>query len=291
MAKRLGFIGLGNMGSRLANNLLEDHGEIVVWDRSQERRAERPVGEAEVSDTIEGVIDRADIIFISVFNDAADEDVFEDILRRDITGKYFIDFSTVSPDTTIELAHAVEQKGGQLLDAGISGSILQVETRQLIIFIGGDKSAFNDCRSYIEPLGKQTFYMGASGFGMKGKLCVNLLLGVGLQSLAESLALAQKMGIEKQLMIEVLDSTAVISPSQKSKLELAAKDDYSFINFSLELMYKDFGIIEQQAQKAAAPVPAATAARQVAAIGVAKDIKADFAAVIQIMENLANIKK
>jgi 3-hydroxyisobutyrate dehydrogenase len=291
MAKQLGFIGLGAMGSRLAGNLSEDHGNIVVWDRSKERRAERPVGKAQVLETIEDVVEQADIIFISVFDDAADEDVFKHILAQDISGKYFIDFSTVSPDTTLRLAEAAAQKGAHLLDAGLSGSLAAVESRQLVIFVGGDKSAWDSCRQYIEPLAENTFYLGPSGFGMKAKLCVNLLLGVGMQSLAESLALAQKLGIEKPQMIEVLDSTAVLSPSQKSKLELAAKDDYSSVSFSLDLMYKDFGIIAQQAQKAAVPLLATMGARQAAAIGAAKGIKADFAAVIKVTEDLASIKK
>jgi 3-hydroxyisobutyrate dehydrogenase len=290
MAERLGFIGLGNMGSRLAANISADHGPLTVWDRTASTMDERSPKNAQTVDSIEELVRTSDIVFICVSNDEADRDVFSHIVTEPLAGKVIVDCSTVSPHISVELAKEVEEKGGKMLDAGLSGSVPQVEVRKLIIVVGGDSHTYESCKKYLEPLSDRTFYMGLSGSGLVMKLCINILLGVGVQSLAEAIVLGQKSGLDRTAIIDVLAATAVVSPSQKIKLETAKQESYSVVAFALSLMYKDFGLMIDQAQRVNAPLPITAASRQIAASALATGQDADFSVIIKTLENMAHVK-
>jgi 3-hydroxyisobutyrate dehydrogenase len=289
MVKQLGFIGLGNMGSRLAANLYDDHGNMMVWDRTAAVAKERAPKGVNITYTIEDLVHACDIIFLSISDDEADKEVINRIASQDLKNKTVIDFSTVAPNTSSQLSQTIREKNGDMLDVGVSGSTPQVEARSLVILVGGDEKVFKACEAYIRPLGSATYYMGTNGSGLKMKLCINALLGIGVQAIAEALVLGERSGLERGKIIEVLSETAVVSPSQKLKLELAKSGDYSRVAFALRLMYKDFGLILDQAQAVAAPMPVTAASRQIAASGIAAGKEADFAAVIGILEQMAAV--
>jgi 3-hydroxyisobutyrate dehydrogenase-like beta-hydroxyacid dehydrogenase len=289
MAKQLGFIGLGNMGSRLATNLYADQGNMFVWDRTSATAKNRAPKGAKVAATIDDLVSACDVIFLSVSDDEADMEVIGQIATQKLKGKTIIDFSTVSPAASIRLAQTVRDRNGEMLDVGVSGSTPQVESRSLVILVGGDEKVFKACEAFISPLGSATYYMGVTGNGLKMKLCINALLGIGAQSIAEALVLGERSGLKRDNVIEVLSSTAVVSPSQKIKLDLAREGDYSKVAFALRLMYKDFGLILDLAQEVAAPMPITAASRQIAAVGIAEEKEVDFAAVIGILESMAKV--
>lgn len=290
MTQTLGFIGLGNMGSRLANNIFKDNGNLLVWDRTRDKLTEyAPLGSS-LADSITELVASSDVTFISISNDAAMKEVVEEICKQNLANKIIVDFSTITPETSRELADRIADKGGRMLDSPVSGSTPQVEARALTIFVGGSRDTFESVRSCIEPLGRATHYMGENGSGLKMKLAVNLLLGVGIASLAESLVLAQKLGIEKTAAIEALSGTAVLSPSQTAKLELAKKDDYAEATFSLELMHKDLGLVLDEAKKQNITLGITEAAKQLADSSM-PSADADFAVMIQTAEQSAGLEK
>jgi 3-hydroxyisobutyrate dehydrogenase-like beta-hydroxyacid dehydrogenase len=289
MAKTLGFIGLGNMGSRLAANLAKDNGSIAVWNRDTAKLASKAPPNADLAKTIPDLVATSDIIFISISDDSAARDVMGQITSQGLDGKLVVDFSTIDPDTAKSLAELVAAKGGQMLDAAVSGSTPQVEARALTIFVGGPKEAFDAVRQLIEPLGRATHYMGENGSGLKMKLCVNAMLGIGIAALAEALTLAQKLGLDKATAIDALSGTAVMSASQTSKLDLAKRDDYSHVTFSLELMHKDLGLVLEQAQAHSVTLPVTRAAERLTVIGVEQGLNADFAVMIRLREQLAGL--
>lgn len=183
-----------------------------------------------------------------------------------------------------------KEKGVQMIDAAVSGSVPQVEDGSLVIFVGGEQRTYDACKSILNVLGKETFYLGPSGMGSNMKLVVNTLLGLGLQSLAEALALGEKAGLQRTQLIEVLKHTSVISPRQKAALENAERREYP-ANFPLPLMSKDFGLIIRQASDLVVPMPATAAAQQIYAIAETKGIKGDVAAIIRVMEELAGVSE
>jgi 3-hydroxyisobutyrate dehydrogenase len=260
-----------------------------VWDRTRATAKQRAPEGATVVETLEALVAACDIIFISVSDDEADSEVIDRIAAQQLQNKIIIDFSTISPSMSMRLARRVREAHGEMLDVGVSGSTPQVEARSLVILVGGEEKVFGACEAFIQPLGAATYYMGANGNGLKMKLCINTLLGIGAQAIAEALVLGERSGLDRDQVIEVLGSTAVVSPSQKIKLELAKNGDYSQVAFALRLMYKDLGLILDQAQAVAAPMPVTAASRQIAAVGMAQEKEVDFAAVIGVLERMAAI--
>jgi len=200
--------------------------------------------------------------------------------------------STVSPRMSRRLHDAARAKGVAVLDAPVSGSTPQAEQGQLVIFVGGEEDVYQESQPLLAVLGSKTLYMGPGGSGTTMKLCANTLLGLGVQALAEAFALGEKGGLSRQRLVEVLGETAVISPSQRSKLENVRKDEYPAA-FPLRLMFKDFGLIAETAMELSVPMPATAAAVQVAAAEHGRQLVAhsdeDFSVVVRTMERLAGV--
>jgi 3-hydroxyisobutyrate dehydrogenase-like beta-hydroxyacid dehydrogenase len=198
----------------------------------------------------------------------------------------------VSPATSRRLHEAAGGKGASALDAPVSGTTSVAEQGQLVIFVGGDKAVFQRCQPILAVLGREAFHMGPAGTGATMKLCTNTLLGVGLQALAEAVAFGLKAGLERDRLVEVLADTAVVSPSQKSKLENVRKESYPAA-FPLRLMFKDYRLILDTAMNLPSAMPATAAAEQVCAVEFARESAAgrdeDFSSVVRTMEQLAKV--
>ena len=292
---RVGFIGLGAMGSRMAGRLLAAHHDVVVYNRTLERARPLEQRGAMVAATPRELAAGAEIVCSSVANDAALEQVMfgpDGALAGTRTGTIVIEMSTVNPRTSRQLHEAARSKGVSVLDAPVSGSTVQAEEGQLVIFVGGEEDVYQKCQPILGVLGSKTFYLGTSGAGATMKLCVNTLLGLGVQALAEAIALGVKAGLPRERFLQVLGETAVVSPSQTSKLENARKDEYPAA-FALRLMFKDFGLILETAMELSVSMPATAAAVQVAAAEHARQLAAhseeDFSVVVRAMERLAAV--
>ena len=292
---RVGFIGLGAMGSRMASRLLAAHHDVVVYNRTPERARPLEQGGAKVATTPHELAAGVDVVLSSVANDAALEQVMfgpDGALAGTRAGATVIEMSTVNPRTSRRLHEAARGKGVSVLDAPVSGSTVQAEQGQLVIFVGGEEDVYQKCQPILAALGSKTFYLGPSGAGATMKLCVNTLLGLGVQALAEAIALGLKAGLPRERFLQVLGETAVVSPSQKAKLENARKDEYPAA-FALRLMFKDFGLIVGTAMELSVPMPATAAAVQVAAAEHARQLAAhvdeDFSVVVRVMERLAGV--
>ncbi|HEX2714050.1 MAG TPA: NAD(P)-dependent oxidoreductase, partial [Candidatus Acidoferrales bacterium] len=236
----------------------------------------------------------ADLVFSSVANDAALEQVMfgpDGALAGARAGAVIIEMSTVKPASSRRLHDAARSKGIAVLDAPVSGSTQQAEQGQLVIFVGGEQDVYQKCQPLLEVLGSKTSYLGASGAGATMKLCVNTLLGLGVQALAEAIALGVKAGLPRERFLEVLGETLVVSPSQKAKLANARQNEYPPA-FALRLMFKDFGLILETAIELSVAMPATAAAVQVAAAEHARQLAAqrdeDFSVVIRAMERLGS---
>src|SRR5882724_10649969 len=264
---RVGFIGLGAMGSRMAGRLLAARHDVLVYNRTPERTRPLEQGGAKVAPTAKQLAAGVDVVCSSVANDAALEEVMfgpDGALAGARPGAVVIEMSTVSPRTSRRLHEAARSKGVAVLDAPVSGSTVQAEQGQLVIFVGGEEDVYQKCQPILAVLGSKTFYLGPSGAGATMKLCVNTLLGLGVQALAEAIALGVKAGLPRERFLEVLGETAVVSPSQKAKLENVRTNEYPPA-FALRLMFKDFGLIVETAMELSVPMPATAAAVQVAA--------------------------
>lgn len=290
MMKIPGFIGMGRMGSHMATRLLA-RGKVAIYDRSKEKSLAMGRAGALVAETPADLAAHSDVVLVSVTDDAAVEQVMfgpDGALSRLREGSLIIDLSTVSPRASRLLYEAAREKGAAMIDAAVSGSVPQVDQGSLLIFVGGDRETYERCLPILQVLGEHIFYMGSSGMGTTMKLVVNALLGAGMQALAEAIALGEKAGLEKGLLLEVLEQTTVLTPGQKSKLANVKGDQYPTL-FALSLMHKDLGLVLRQAAELSVSMPATAAAEQMSTEAMAQEMDADFSIMIRFMQELAGI--
>src|ERR1700682_1589288 len=288
----LGFIGIGNMGSRIAKRLLEHGYQLMAYNRSREAAEAVVKYGATVADSIAELAAEADVILSSLTNDDAVKSVYTDPqgvfahLRR---GSAIIEMSTVLPATSRELYKLSREAGVKFLDSPVSGSTPSAEEGTLTLFCGGGEELFLAAQPIFSSIARQYFYLGGRGSGTAMKLVANTLLGVGMQAIAESVALGQKEGLDRHRLLEVLSHTAVIAPAHLGKLSRADLGDYS-PQFSIRLMNKDFRLVLETAAAAKVPMPATAAAFQMNVAEFEESKEEDFSAVIKLMESLARLE-
>jgi 3-hydroxyisobutyrate dehydrogenase-like beta-hydroxyacid dehydrogenase len=284
---------MGGMGSRMATRLVDAGYALTIYNRARERTHTLEQRGASVAALPATLAAGSDVVFSSVADDAAVRSVMlgqGGALAAARPGTVFVDMSTVSPGTSRGLHEAALERGVAFLDAPVSGTTSIAEQGQLVIFVGGRESVYERCKPLLGVLGRESFYMGVSGAGAMMKLCVNTLLGVGMQALAEALAFGLKGGLQRDRLLEVIGSTAVVSRSQISKLKNAAVHAYP-PEFPLRLMSKDFGLIAETAMHLSAAMPSTAAAEKMCAVELARQSAAgrdeDFSSIIRAMERIA----
>ncbi|HYZ85745.1 MAG TPA: NAD(P)-dependent oxidoreductase [Bryobacteraceae bacterium] len=262
---RIGFIGLGLMGSRLARRLHSAGWVMRGFERIPERA--RAVSEhgIPIARSIRALTSDSDVIVSSVANDAAVKSVYlgkAGVLSAAKPGTTILELSTISADLSREIHNEASSKGVNLLDVAISGSTSAVEAGTITLLAGGDRNTFERCTPIFETIAGQWFLIGPAGSGVEMKLVVNLLLGVGMEAIAEAVSLGRHLGIEENVLLSVLSETAVIPPAFAGKFEKIKNRDYA-PEFPLRLMYKDLNLIMDAASSSGAKLPAASAARRV----------------------------
>jgi 3-hydroxyisobutyrate dehydrogenase len=289
---RVGFVGVGAMGSRLVRRLLATGFKVAVYDVIR-GNAEGLVGDgASVADSLAALSSTAEVIMSCLTNDDAVQRVFldpEGILAHAARGTIVVEMSTIRPQTSRELAREGATRGIHVLDVAISGSTPAVEQGSVTLLGGGDLEVFAAVEPLFKPIAKQYFHLGPSGSGTAAKLVVNTLLGVGMQAIAEACALGEKEGLAREQLLTFLAKTAVVAPAHVGKLARAARSDYS-PQFPLRLMNKDFRLILETAANLNLGLPVTEAAFQVNSEALAFGPDQDFSIVIREMEERAKEK-
>lgn len=285
----IGFIGLGHMGSHMVPRLIASGYHLTVYDRTREKA--QAIAGAVVAQTPREAAAHSEVIISIVTDDAALEEVMlgqDGVLAGTHAGSVIIDMSTVSPRASRQLFQAAKAQDVAMIDAAVSGSVLQVEQGSLVIFVGGEQETYQQCKPMLGILGQRSFYMGSSGMGTTMKLVVNTLLGLGMQALAEAIALGEKAGLSKDALLDVLGQTAVLTAGQKSKLENVRREQYP-TQFALSLQHKDLRLIMSEADEVSVSMPATAVALQMYTAALTKGMDADFSIMIKFMEQLAGV--
>ena len=288
---KLGFIGLGNMGSRIAQRLL-DHGyPLVAYDMNIAKVEAVVAKRGFAAKNILELTRTVDVILSCLTNDEAVHSVYagpEGVFAQARPGTIVLEMSTISPETSRELHMLGAKSGIEVLDVAISGSTPAAEQGILTLLAGGNKELFHAAEPIFQAIAKQYFLLGGPGSGTAMKLVVNALLGVGMQAIAEAVVLGEKTGLDRKTLLDVLSKTAVVAPAHVGKLARVAINDYS-PQFPLSLMNKDFGLILRAAGKAHVSMPVTEAAFRVNSEELAAGGDEDFSAVLRRMEEVASI--
>jgi 3-hydroxyisobutyrate dehydrogenase len=288
---KLGFVGVGYMGRPIARRLLEAGFKLTAYDRDNSKVEELIRYGATAAESVSELSASCNVVLSCLPTDEAVLNIyrgphgaFANVQR----GSLVIDLSTVYPETSRELSRQGSEHGVEVLDVTISGSTPVAEKGLLTLFGGGNKECFDDAESIFRVIAQKYFYLGPSGSGATMKLVVNTLLGIGMQAIAEAVALGEKAGLDRNRLLEVLSQTAVVAPAHVGKLQRAMKRDYS-PQFPIRLMNKDFGLILNLAAAVGARMPAAGAAFEINARQSDEGAEQDFSAVILQMEKHAHL--
>jgi 3-hydroxyisobutyrate dehydrogenase len=285
---KLGFIGMGNMGSRIAQRLL-DHGyQLAVYDVDVSKFDAIRAQGGTVAKNILELARTADVILSCLTNDEAVRSAYtgtEGVFAGSKPGTVVLEMSTISPESSRELHRLGAKEGVEVLDVAISGSTPAAEQGTLTLLVGGDRELFGAAEPIFQAIAKQYFLLGGSGSGTAMKLVVNTLLGVGMQAIAEAVTFGEKVGLDRERLLEVLSKTAVIAPAHVGKLARVAINNYD-PQFPLRLMNKDFQLILAAAAKEQLRMPATEAAFHVNSDELARNNnnEEDFSAVLRQME-------
>jgi len=247
--EKLGFIGLGNMGHHMAKNLEKAGFPLSVYNRTPEKAAGFRE-QSRVCTSIADLVKNSDVVFTMLTNDDALKAVYEDILSLNITGKLFVDMSTVSLEATAYTAAAIIVKEASFIDAPVAGSTKPAAEGTLIIMAGGEEKDIKRAEPYLQKMGKLIKHLGKNGNGIAAKLSVNYFISTIYQGLAETVLFSERLGLDRRDMLEIINESASGSGATKVKTPLLIEDHYPPA-FTLDLMLKDILL----AHKAGADYP------------------------------------
>jgi 3-hydroxyisobutyrate dehydrogenase len=257
------FIGLGAMGSRMAQNLIAAGHKLRVYNRDRAKTKALADKGATVCATPAEAAKGAEFVVSIVADDGATRAVMlgaEGAVAGAAAGAILIDSSTNTPAMAREVAQAAKAKGCHYLDAPVSGSLVQAQGKELVFMVGGDKAAFDKAQPLFAAMGRMSKLMGGSGAGATIKLVNNMLSGTTTAALAEAAQVAEAAGIDRDAALEILGEGAAGSRLLKSKLPKMFKRDFS-AQFQLELMEKDLRYFLALAQEVDRPAPIASLVR------------------------------
>jgi 3-hydroxyisobutyrate dehydrogenase len=262
IGRRIAFLGLGAMGSRMASRLVAAGHELMVWNRSPERVEQFVAKGARAVSTPANAAEEADIVISMVRDDEAARAVWLDpnsgALKSLSSHAIAIESSTTTPNWARELYAACVGIGVSCIDAPVVGSRPQAEAGQLIFLVGGDAETVKHIEPILLAMGSVIHHTGPAGTGCVVKLMVNALFGVQVAALAELMALASRAGLDPARAIEIVTSTPAASLAAKGAA--ASMLARAFVPlFPIELVEKDFCYALQVAGSAEyAPLTAAT---------------------------------
>ena len=241
--EKLGFIGLGNMGHPMAKNLEKAGFSLSVYNRTTEKAADFKE-KSTVCTTISEVIKNSGIIFTMLTDDTAVQSVYDRILENDLSGKLFVDMSTISREMSKKIKDSVTEKKGSFIDAPVAGSTQPAAEGTLIIMVGGNPEDMDRALPYLEKLGKKVKYLGENGKGLAAKISINYFLAMIYEGLAETVLLSDKLGVSRDNMLEIINDSASGSGATKVKTPLLLNNDFAPA-FALDLMLKDIRLAKE----------------------------------------------
>jgi 3-hydroxyisobutyrate dehydrogenase-like beta-hydroxyacid dehydrogenase len=290
---RVGFIGIGAMGTPMAQHILQAGFPLMVYDRLPARTEPFAALGVPVAESCAEVARRSDVV-ITMIGQVVDElDVVlgtDGVLEGARPGLILIDSSTVGIAASKKMAEAARAKGVAFLDATVSGSVGPAKEGKLAFMVGGERADLDKAQPVLLAMGDRVFHVGPNGAGSAMKVIVNLMIGMTVLTVAETLTLGQKAGLDPHQMLEILGQTAVSSPHLKNKGKMMVERQFEPA-FALKYMQKDFDLIMEAAHDLKTPLFTSAIAHQVyTAANVAGYGELDYAAVIKFLEAAAAIQ-
>lgn len=286
-AMKIGFVGLGIMGSAMAANLQKAGYRLTVWNRSADKCAVLEAGGAMRAASPRAVAECCDIVVSMMSNPAAVAAVRDGdngIIAGLKSGAGFVDMSTVDVETAQTSARLAQERGALFLEAPVAGSRKPAEDATLTIMAAGDRSLYDRALPLFEKLAKKVLFLGDVGSAARMKLANNLVMGGMLTAFCEGMALAAKTGLDLGQFLEVLDAGAMSNPMFRMKGGMVAANGDFPVAFPLRHMQKDLRLALQLAETAGQPLFTTATVNELFKQALAAGLgESDFAAVSRVI--------
>ncbi|MFY0691567.1 MAG: 3-hydroxyisobutyrate dehydrogenase [Paracoccaceae bacterium] len=284
---KIGFIGLGNMGAPMASNLAAAGHEVTGFDTA----TTPPEGVASAASAAEAATGQ-DVVITMLPNGEILRAVADQVIPAMREGAVLLDCSTVDVDSARAVAAQADQSGLLAADAPVSGGIGGASAGTLTFMVGGSEAAFAKLSPLFEIMGQKAVHCGSSGNGQAAKICNNMILGVTMIATCEAFALADKLGLDRQKMFDVVSTSSGYSwtmnaycPAPGVGPQSPADNDYQ-PGFAAELMLKDLRLSQQAAEVVDADTPMGSGATDLYARFVEQEdgLGKDFSAMLPRFE-------
>lgn len=291
---QVAFVGLGVMGSQMVNRLLSKGHTVIGYNRTRLKAqwlvergmqwADSPRAAAAAADTIFAMVTNSDAL-------ASISEGAEGILAGIRAGKIFIDMSTVSPSVSRALALKVREKGADMVDSPVSGSVVTLQEGKLSLMVGGRPETFQRIKPLLEDIGPKVTYVGENGLALAMKIAVNLSLAVQMLAFSEGVLIAEKSGIPRNVAVDVLTHSAIASPMIQYRGPFILQQPQPAW-FDVNMMQKDILLALEMGRQLRVPLPSTAISNEFlsAARGMGLE-KLDFACIFDVLAQMSGIGK
>ncbi len=290
----LGFVGLGVMGSQMVNRLLGKGHAVTGYNRTRSKAQWLIDRGMKWADSPRAVAAAADVTFAMVTNSAAlaaITDGPDGLLAGLSKGKTFIDMSTVSPTVSRALSTKVREKGADMVDSPVSGSVTTLQEGKLSVMVGGRRETFDRVKPLLQDIGPKVTYVGDNGLALSMKIAVNLSLATQMLAFSEGVLLAEKSGITRETAVDVLTHSAVASPMIQYRGPFVLQQPEEAW-FDVNMMQKDMLLALEMGRQLDVPLPTTAISNEflTAARGMGM-AKRDFAVMFDVLAHMSGVAK
>ena len=254
---KIGFIGLGNMGAPMAENLARNGLDVLGFDTDNSIK----LPEITMMPSIPKLLTEVDIIFTMLPSGSVVKEIVNEFIDNFNPKSTLIDCSTIDVKTTKEVCQTLGNKNIHMLDAPVSGGVQGAKSGSLTFMVGGSRDDFDKLRFLFEYMGSRSVYCGKNGSGQTAKICNNMILGVTMIATCEAFALADKLELDREAMFDVVSTSSGYSWSMNSYCPApgvgpkAPSDNNYTPGFSSDLMLKDLTLSQNASSESKASTP------------------------------------
>jgi len=290
----LGYIGLGAMGSRMANRLLDKGHTVTGYNRTRSKAQWLIDRGMKWGDSPRAAAQAADVIFVMVTDSKSLEAVSngsDGFLAGLGQGKVVVDMSTVSPAVSRAVVEKVREKGADMVDSPVSGSVATLEAGKLSVMVGGNRATFDRIKPILEDVGPKVTHVGDNGLALSLKIAHNLSLAVQMLAFSEGVLLAEKSGIKRETAVEVLTNSVIASPMVKYRGPFVMEmPDEAW--FNVNMMQKDMNLALELGRQLDIPLPTTAVTNEflTAARGMGLEER-DFAILFEVLAQMSGVQQ
>ena len=290
----LGFIGLGVMGGQMVKRLLDKGHTVTGYNRTRSKAQWLVDRGMKCGETPRAVSAAADVTFSMVTNTEALKTVADGpdgFLAGFSAGKILVDMSTVSPAASRALAAKVREKGADMVDAPVSGSVITLQEGKLSVMVAGRRETFERVKLLLQDIGPKVTYVGENGLALSMKIAINLSLAVQMLAFSEGVLLAEKSGIARETAVDVLTHSVIGSPMVQYRGPFVLKMPEEAW-FNVNMMQKDMLLALEMGRQLDVPLPTTAVTNEflTAARGMGL-VEQDFAVVFEVLAKMSGVSR